>query len=88
MSERRKAGRDSIFDQPMTPAELQRRHREKLRKAGQKQLLCKINSAENVKALQRFRDEKGLKSDTAAAIALLNNALDDYRRTQLGENCE
>jgi hypothetical protein len=59
----------------MTPAEVQKRHRDKLRGEGKKIIQVTITDRAHVEALRKFRDKLDLASDTAAANYVLNAAL-------------
>lgn len=69
-------GRPKIKDEPLTPAEAQQRHREKLKANGQKIVQVKIKEPELVEVLGMVRQvNPDLKSDTAAANWIMANAL-------------
>lgn len=75
-------GRAPLNETALTPAEHQRRHRDRLREAGKKFFQITIESAENLAALRRIREREGLRSDTAAANHIINMALELEREQQ------
>lgn len=70
-----KGGRTLIGDKPMTPAELQQRHRVKGRELGHKVVQATIRDSDLVDVLRKLRDRENLRSDTAAVNWVLELAL-------------
>ena len=76
-----KGGRPPLYGERMKPKALQQRHRDKLRSAGGKILQATIKDAELVIALQLYREENNLKSDTAALNEIVSASLTDLKNT-------
>lgn len=79
MDERKKVGRTRIYEEPMTPAQLQARHRAKLREKGALIVQAKITDPDLVDVLHQVKEEKGIKSNTGAVNHILEAALKRYQ---------
>jgi hypothetical protein len=75
----KKLGRKPINGIPLTSAELQQRHREKLKKKGHKILQTTIREPELVEVLKKLKRQRGFTSDTSAANWVMSQALEVYK---------